>query len=337
MLAARRQTFARHSRERLRSSFRRTPESSSFLLTSFPRKRESMLTLFLEVQGFHSPCGRAGHFLCLCKESNQRNTPPVARSPGILPCECASRFRGALSAHPCARSALARIVRAPLRAVPPPARRVTGGPVRAASCRRSSPLRSSALRQVCIDADDRTDAVQGCTGSCTTGAVRGAEHRRLRGISPQGRGDGSPRSRSSTGTVLSERPREDEKRRAVRFARCESDRRVRCLAFWLLLGNAKSNRLARRARRSFALEIKSKELDSGLRRNDELCNSGPRAGTASPLLANDEIGPSTTAIDPATRVCPAVWVEIECSRLRPPAARSPACARSSAPRTSIWD
>ena len=77
------------------------------------------------------------------------------------------------------------------------------------------------------------------------GAVRGAEHRRLRGISPKGRGDGSPRSRSSTGTVLSERPREDEKRRAVRFARCESDRRVRCLAFLVTFwAMPKSNRLA---------------------------------------------------------------------------------------------
>ena len=31
--------------------------------------------------------------------------------------------------------------------------------------------------------------------------------------------------------VLFEQPRRAEKRRAVRFARCESDRRVRCLAF----------------------------------------------------------------------------------------------------------
>jgi len=53
--------------------------------------------------------------------------------------------------------------------------------------------------------------------------------------------------------VLSEQPRCAEKRRAVRFARCESNHRVRCLAFWLLLGNAKSNSLARRASESIAL------------------------------------------------------------------------------------
>jgi hypothetical protein len=39
----------------------------------------------------------------------------VWRSPGILPCECASVLRGSLNAHPCACSELARIVRASLR------------------------------------------------------------------------------------------------------------------------------------------------------------------------------------------------------------------------------
>ena len=84
--------------------------------------------------------------------------------------------------------------------------------------------------------------------------------------------------------VLSEQPRLAEKRRAVRFARCESDRRVRCLAFLVTFwAMPKRNRLARRARRSFALESrvkvdsrlpgnhgKEEELDLGLRRNDEL-------------------------------------------------------------------
>ncbi|HZX89899.1 MAG TPA: hypothetical protein VFE67_04580, partial [Rudaea sp.] len=70
--------------------------------------------------------------------------------------------------------------------------------------------------------------------------------------------------------VLSEQPRPAEKRRAVRFARCESDRRVRCLAFLVTFwAMPKSNRLARRARRSFALEEqKNKEMDSSLRWND---------------------------------------------------------------------
>jgi len=39
----------------------------------------------------------------------------------------------------------------------------------------------------------------GCTDSWSKGAVRGAEHRRRGGKSPKGRGEGSPRSRSSAG------------------------------------------------------------------------------------------------------------------------------------------
>jgi len=191
------------------------------------------------------PAGERVTFFACAKKVTKESTPQAARSPGILPSEFASALRGSLSAHPCARNELARIVRATLRAFPPRTRRAAWGPIWAASCRRSNHSPSLLLRQLSGGANDRTDAVQGCTGSCTTGAVRGAEHRRLRGISPKGRGDGSPRSRSSTGTVLSERPREDEKRRAVRFARCESDRRVRCLAFLVTFwAMPKSNRLA---------------------------------------------------------------------------------------------
>src|SRR6187397_3156394 len=85
-----------------------------------------------------------------------------------------------------------------------------------------------------------------------TGAVRDAEHRRRGGKMPEGSRRWIAAIAKQYMDVLSEQPRLAEKRRAVRFARCESDRRVRCLAFWLLLANAKSNRLARRARRSFA-------------------------------------------------------------------------------------
>jgi hypothetical protein len=81
-----------------------------------------VLPFCFQVQSFHSPCGRAGNFLdsghpalrgaaasfavraapaaqCLCKESHQRNTPPVARSPGILPSDFASGLRGSLAAR----------------------------------------------------------------------------------------------------------------------------------------------------------------------------------------------------------------------------------------------
>ena len=40
----------------------------------------------LEVQSFHSPCGRAGNFsLLVQRKVTKRNTPQVARPPGILP------------------------------------------------------------------------------------------------------------------------------------------------------------------------------------------------------------------------------------------------------------
>ncbi len=202
-------------------------------------------------QGFHSPCGRAGHFLCLCKESNQRNTPPVARSPGILPSDSARLLRGSLNAHPCACSERARILRALLRTFLRSLAAPQGAPFG------RHPAAEAPARALFLCAgfiEKRTIVSTQCRDArirAPTGAVRGAEHRRLRGISPKGRGDGSPRSRSSTGTVLSERPRVAEKRRAVRFAGSESDHRVRCLAFLVTFwAMPKSNRLARRARRT---------------------------------------------------------------------------------------
>ena len=197
---------------------------------------------FFEVQGFHSPCGRACYFLCLCKESNQRNTPPVARSPGILPSECARVLRGSLSAHPCARNELARIVRATLRAFPPHPRRATGGPAWAASCRRSNSNRSHLLllRQVSGEAKDCIDAVQGCTDSCMNRrhsrrrasqgtaeeARRGARTMRARRLSAQGRAVSRPR-----------RPREAQSS-PIRTMRIGPPRPVPSL-FGYFLGNAK--------------------------------------------------------------------------------------------------
>jgi hypothetical protein len=77
-------------------------------------------------------------------------------------------------------------------------------------------------------------------GFMDPGAVRGAEHRSLRGKSPQGRGKGLPRSRSGTGTVPSERPREGEKRRSTlpRMMRGRAPRQAPSL-FGYFLGNAK--------------------------------------------------------------------------------------------------
>ena len=124
------------------------------------------------------------------RESNQREGDPGVSLSGLLPCEFASVLRGLLNAHPCTCSKLARIVRASLR---PFLRTLaaTQGPHWAASCRRSNA---------------RNLVVQGWTDSWIQGAVRGAEHRRRGGNSPQGRGDGSPRLRSSTGMCCLSNP-----------------------------------------------------------------------------------------------------------------------------------
>jgi len=137
---------------------------------------------------FHPPCGRAGDFLdsghpalrgvaasfavraapaaqCLCKESSQRNTPPVARSPGIrqlllhcstsgipavaCPSDFASGGRVPLTGHPWPAAESARSLAPTLRASSPATRRAAAGPVWATSCRRSKSKRSHSF---CVDA-----------------------------------------------------------------------------------------------------------------------------------------------------------------------------------------
>ena len=156
------------------------------------------------------------------------------RSPGILPSESTRALRGSLDVHPCTFSERPRIVRGLLRTFPARPRRASGGPVWAASCRRSN----SSLGLL-------VEAVQGCTDSWINGAVRGAEHRRRGGKMPAGSRRWIAAIAKQYTDVLSEQPRRAEKRRAVRFARCESDHRVRCLAFLVTFwAMTKSNPLA---------------------------------------------------------------------------------------------
>ena len=102
-------------------------------------------------------------------------------------------------------------------------------------------------------------------------AVRGAEHRRRCGKGPKGRGDGSPRLRSSTRTYCLRDPATP--RSAGDFAAHEARQNaaVGARPFWLLFGAMpKSNPLATGERKLCAwIRTRSKELDSGLRRNDE--------------------------------------------------------------------
>src|SRR5512135_3775994 len=123
-----------------RSSFRRKPESSSLPLllkcrasTRPAGERVTFLTPGILPSAALPPASLFAPLLrrsACAKKVTKESTPPVARSPGILPCDFARPLRGSLSAHPCAHNERARIVRAPLRAFPAQPRRATGGPFR---------------------------------------------------------------------------------------------------------------------------------------------------------------------------------------------------------------
>src|SRR5580765_2022690 len=54
-------------------------------------------------KSFHSPFGRASYFLCSCRESKQRDTPPtphLARAAREVPCASRRRRAGANSRIP---------------------------------------------------------------------------------------------------------------------------------------------------------------------------------------------------------------------------------------------
>ena len=80
---------------------------------------------------------------------------------------------------------------------------------------------------------------------------------------PEGSRAGCARVGCEHTDVLSDDPVVPEKRREVRFAGCESDRRVRCLAFLVTFwAMPKSNRLARRARRTLCTSKKQHRAKS---------------------------------------------------------------------------
>src|SRR5512135_355309 len=56
------------------------------------------------------PAGERVTFFACAKKVTKESTPPVSRSPGILPCDFARLLRGSLSAHPCAHNERARIL-----------------------------------------------------------------------------------------------------------------------------------------------------------------------------------------------------------------------------------
>ncbi len=78
---------------------------------------------------FFTRLRRASHFLLRGQEKvTEEKATPMQRSPGILPCDFAKRFRGWLTVHPCTDSQLARIPASHPAGTPPPLRRRIGAP-----------------------------------------------------------------------------------------------------------------------------------------------------------------------------------------------------------------
>jgi hypothetical protein len=161
------------------------------------------LSFDIESKGFRSPFRRASHFLLLRQEKvTKEKATPAMRSPGIrqLLLHCSTSGIHAVACPPSSRvcsgvrrqhfrvltSNWARSIAPTLRAFSPQPRRTAGVPV--ARIVRAKAKKSLLRCSPWMD------------GFVDPGAVRGAEHRRRGGNSPKGRGDGSPRLRSSTGT-----------------------------------------------------------------------------------------------------------------------------------------
>jgi hypothetical protein len=120
-------------------------------------------------------CGERVTFFACAKKGNQRNTPPTARLPGILPSRSARVLRGSPDVRLCTFSERAHIVCALLRTFPAHPRRASGGPGLGGIL----PQKPRVARNI-----RRGSA--GMHGFVDPGAVRGAEHRSLRGKKPAG-------------------------------------------------------------------------------------------------------------------------------------------------------
>jgi hypothetical protein len=225
-------------------------------------------------------------FFACAKKVTKESTPRMVRPPGLLPSGFARALRRfADGTSLCRQRTGALPARHPagffLRALAAPYEAPFGGILPQKRRRKSSVSHQLASRQA------RDGRLRG------SGAVRGAEHRRRRRIRPAGARAGGARVGCSTRMYCQPTPAAAEKRRGVGFARCESDHRVRCLAFLVTFwAMPKSNPLPRRGSGSSGFEgSKSKsqiKMDSGLRRNDE-----PKPKHRRGLRQDDEPGSAT--------------------------------------------
>ena len=108
------------------------------------------------------PAGERVTFFACAKKVTKETHPRCRGLRPSMASDFASGGRVPLTGHPWPAAESARSLAPTLRAFSSAARRATGGPVRAASCRRS---RSYSQPSFGVDANDLCEAVQGCTDS----------------------------------------------------------------------------------------------------------------------------------------------------------------------------
>ena len=126
----------------------------------------SFFMFALERRASTRPAGERVTFFACAKKVTKETHPRWRGLRPSLASNFASSGRVPLTGHPWPAAESARSVAPTLRALSSTARRATGGPVRAASCRRSNSKSSFSLI-LSADANDLLDAVQGCTDSWT--------------------------------------------------------------------------------------------------------------------------------------------------------------------------
>jgi len=148
--------------------------------------------VFIKSKGFHSSFGRAGSFLCSCKERNQRNTPQRLAPDAHRARRVRVSGRVPLIAHPCATAecarSLARPPAGPDHPLPPQGHGAPGRAKRARPARRSQSRKAS--QAAALDSGPRQP------------------RRGQAGIARQGRAQGRARVREWAGCPSSE-PRPD--------------------------------------------------------------------------------------------------------------------------------
>ena len=221
------------------------------------------------------PAGERVTFFACAKKVTKETHPRWRGLRPSMASDCASGGRVPLTGHPWPAAESARSIAPTLRALSSATRRATGGPVWAASCRRSN---GNSAHKLCAEANDLIAAVQGCTDSWINApfavpSIAGVADQARRGAAMDRRACAAVHGR----TVCATPQRREAQGSLIRRRRIRPPRPVLDL-FGYFLGQCQkvtraaelrgsfglgSNSLARRASESSALHevSKSKELD----------------------------------------------------------------------------